>query len=58
MKEYMAQTLGAQYAWQRPRAKGKRRLRTWGIWFLAAKGPKAAAKIAPIPPPSLTQFNH
>lgn len=30
---YKAQKFGAQYAWQRPRLKGKSREKTWGSWF-------------------------
>lgn len=55
-KEYSAQTLGAQYAWQSPLEKGKSRLSSCGTCPSATNGPNAAAKMAAIPPPSFRQF--
>jgi hypothetical protein len=52
VKEYIAQMLGAQYAWHRPLEKGKSRLRSWGIWPQYANGPNAAPNTAMIPLPS------
>jgi hypothetical protein len=52
VKEYIAQTFGAQYAWQRPLEKGNNRLSSCGIWPQYAKGPNAAPKTAIIPLPS------
>lgn len=55
-KEYSAQTLGAQYAWQSPLEKGNSRPSNCGTCSSATNGPNAAAKIAAIPPPSFRQF--
>jgi hypothetical protein len=52
VKEYIAQTFGAQYAWQRPREKGKSLESSCGIWPQKANGPKAAPNTAIIPVPS------